>query len=202
MRPTPTFVATSNAASTATVPAPSGIAEGDLLIHAVGYDPNTGKANDYLADGWWPLGGCSASYYSHLFLTARWVEAGEPSSYYLPGTTDYDVLHVLVAYRGVRLVVPHAYGAGSASNSGTIPSFNTVEDNALVVLVTEAHAGSGPSWTWPAGFTETSNNTRWFPVIGTAAKEQATAGPTGSLSFSVTNYLRDYTQGVALALYP
>lgn len=200
LRPTPTFVATSNAASTATVSAPSGITEGDLLIHAVAWDYNAGRVDDYQASGWWPLGSGSTAA-TRLSLSARWVVSGEPSSYTRSSSDDYNSLHVITAYRGVRLVVPLAYGDGSG-DTASVPSFDTVEDNALLVLVGAAHCGSGPVWTFPTGFTEDASSSRWYPAIGVGSKEQAIAGSTGSLSLSVTSYHRDRTQGVGLALYP
>lgn len=193
---TPT-VANVSPAAAITVAAPSGLANGDILLYAI-YKENTAAVT-------WPSGftqvaARTSSDSSYQVLVAWKRASGESGSYTASWTGNTYADAMMLAWSGgiasgsAMDATPTTSANGSQANQITVPSITTATANALLVAV-------GADFdvltkTAPSGFALRGSQA----TIAAADQTQASAGASGSKAFGTNG--TSQTVGIMLALAP
>ena len=171
------------------LPAPLGTTTNDVMIAAIGYQPNTLTITP--PAGWTLVGSSTnaAATANSLAVYQRIAGAAEPGAYqwtFSGGALTY-AAGGIQTFSGVDTTVPIDVSNGAATASAlthATPSVNTTGANTMIVT---AHTfASSATWTPPAGMTEAYD--RPIPVAAGAAGQsiegsfvaQAAAGATGT----------------------
>ncbi|MCA4135040.1 PKD domain-containing protein [Arthrobacter sp. M4] len=184
----------STAVGTVTVPAPAGLAAGDVLVASITTDLNPSMAS--VPVDWVPIVNAlsinsSASGGARVFSYYHVVGAADPASYSWTLSLNTKWGAGITAYRGVDNTSPLDTGVVTAVNttysatSITVGSITTVTNGALLIGGLGFDAAT-PGATPPSGWTE-----RWESTGGQIAEladvVQATAGASGTATWTFSS---------------
>lgn len=183
-----------------TIPAPSGLVIGDLIVLQLSSDMNTTGAITFPA-GFTPVAESqSATINEHKWAVAYKVSDGTETSFTITATDTNQMAGTAARYSGIDAANPISVSSTNRSadvNLGTDPdgefpldtiSITTPADDALIVFFGGVDAGEPSGWgyvyscTPPSGFTERADLMYGYTNMCFAEKLQATAGATGVVS--------------------
>lgn len=189
-----TTVFSGTAASTVTLASPAGTSAGDVLVASITADLNPAMAS--VPAGWTPIVNAlsinsSPTSGARVFAYYHAVTPSDPASYSWTLSTAVKWGAGVTAYRGVNTATPLDSAVATAvdttytATSITVPSVTTTSDGAMLIGGVGLDA-SAPAISPPTGWTQ-----RWQAaggqIAGQADKAQATAGASGSATWTLSS---------------
>lgn len=191
----PPFVAAGTGGASGSLPAPSGVVSGDLLVAVLSIqnvftnDPLTGPS------GWTR----SSVQYVSGYQAEVWYKvasASEPGSYAWSGTHAGSATGRICAWRNA---VVDAFTAGTIGNYAspyTAPSVTTTAADTRVIRIFTSELSS---WSTPTSHTSRATSPGVFDVEQSAAGASGTADSTPSSSSPGTDQMASFTMAIANA---
>lgn len=176
---------------------PTGLADGDVLITTLG----TSAAAGTPPTGFTTIGSATTSASERVTVAYKVVTsaAGEPASYSWTGASGRSSL-TITAFSGVDNTTPIDMTAATATGTASVALSNTTVTNAALILAMAIGDWSTAGMTIPAGMTSLFNLGNPGRRTAGAYLEQATAGATGTKTFTGESGLS--MAGIIFALRP
>lgn len=173
-----------NISSTATVPAPSGMADGDvvvLVLTLTSSTPTTPAGFKYVG------GTTSGTISSYIYVKGILDVASEPTDYTVSWGSGENWILQALAYRGADPYWPvtAALDATGTGTTASVGSVTPVDDGSAVIAV---HAATGTTTlTTPSGFTLREEDEGAAPNVQVSDQIQGSAAATGAISSTVSS---------------
>lgn len=183
-----------------TIPAPSGLETGDLIVLQISSDMYVSGTITFPA-GFTPVvEGQSVGSDEHKWAVAYKVSDGTETSFIISATDSFEIAGTAARYSGIDAANPITVSSTNkgadvdtaTDADGIVPldttSITTTADNALIVFFGGVDTHEPASWgyiyscTPPSGFTERADFMYGYTNMCFAEKRQATAGATGVIS--------------------